>query len=217
MTASPQLPPAPDAKPHPIDVALEALSQFTTDLLASGRVSRFAELQRVGNVAMQVQQLRPAAGVDDVQPLDDGANIVVGGPLYHHRMHRGQAFGFNDGADLNREIIMLAQKFFEEYTKTLSKKETKSDSRMSEVMELSDLVGLRSRLRENEEEIPDAINTRIDHLVKRIGEPTHEPGPDTVVSSNDVRRRPPDGPGQPDGGRVGEPLAERAGGDDGLG
>jgi hypothetical protein len=210
---NPPLLPA-STEPHPIDVALAALSQFTMDLLASGRVSRFAELQRVGNVAMQVQQLRPVAGVDDVQPFDDGQNIMAGQPIM---MRRHAAMGFNDGADLNREVIMLAQKFFEEYTKTLSKKETKSDSRMSEVMELSDLVGLRSRLRENKEEIPDAINTRIDHLVQRIGEPPHEPEPDTVVFANDVRRRPPDGAGEPYGGRVGEPLAERAGGDDGPG
>lgn len=217
MTTHPELPPSltervPPLKPHPIDIALAALSEVAADLLASGKPSRFAELQNVTTIAMTIQQLRPMTGVDNADIMGDG---VFGAPLCQPIHHRP----YNDGADLNREIIMLAQSFLAQYAEAEKKKAERPDPdvRLNEVGELAELFNLRLKLALADQPVPSEITTRIDHLLKRIGEPPHEPEPDPVVSALDVRGHPPDGAGDPDGGRVGEPLAERAGGDAGAG
>jgi len=216
MNTPPALPPAiagPAPKPHPVDVALAALSELAADLLASGKPSRFAELQNVTTIAMTIQQLRPMTGVDDADIVRDGVfGAPLGQPIHHRRP-------YNDGADLNREIIMLAQSFLAQYAEAEKKKAERPDPdvRLNEVGELAELFNLRLKLALADQPVPGEITTRIDHLLKRIGEPPHEPEPDPVVSALDVRGHPPDGAGDPDGGRVGEPLAERAGGDAGAG
>lgn len=226
MTTHPELPPSltervPPLKPHPIDIALAALSEVATDLLASGKPSRFAELQNVTTIAMTIQQLRPMIGVDDADIMGDGVfGAPLGQPIIVNRRARPP---YNDGADLNREIIMLAQNFLATYMEAEKKKAAEKasrpepDVRLDEVTEMAELFTLRLKLAGADQEVPREINVRIDHLLKRIGEPPHEPEPDPVVSALDVRGHPPDGAGDPDGGRVGEPLAERAGGDAGAG
>ena len=223
MNPVPQLPaPGEPTKPHPIDVALAALGQFATELLASGKPSRFAEMQMVASIAQHIQRLRPAAGVDDVDLNDaafdgyDALGVMMPNPVRRRQGGIRMAPAFNDTADLNTQILMMAQSFLEKYADIEKLKAKPGPSRMTEVMELSELMGLRSRLREEKEDVPDELNVRIDHLVKRIGEPVHEPASDPLVSSDDVRRHPPDFAEQPDRGRVGEPLAQRAGGDDGA-
>ena len=82
MTDVPALPPAPDvpAKPHPVDVALAAISEVAAELLASGRPSRFVELSRVATVALQVQRIRPAAvaGVEDMVVMGELDDLNFG-------------------------------------------------------------------------------------------------------------------------------------------
>ena len=118
LSATPPLTdPASPPKPHPVDVALAALSEMSVELLASGKLSRFAELQSVTQIAMQIQRLRPMAGVEDAMGVDDENGVVYGGGIIGRIQHpiaaiRGHNVPrFNDGADLNREIIMLAQSF----------------------------------------------------------------------------------------------------------
>jgi hypothetical protein len=195
MNVHPELPalPAgePPGKPQPVDVALAALSEMAAELLASGRPSRFVELRNVIAIVQNVQRLRSVAGVDD---------------------------GWNDGADLSREIVMLGQNFLTQFAEVEKRKADRPDPdvRLAEVSELAELYMLRLKLAGADQEVPAEISYRIDHLLKKIGEPTHEPEPGPVVSSLPVRGHPPDGPGEPDRGGVGEPLAERAGGDDGA-
>ena len=212
----------PPAKPHPVDVALAALSEVAAELLAGSRPSRFAELGTVVAVAQTVQQLRPAglAGVEDMGLHPYEENIVInGGPVMmaNPRRRGVRIGGFHDAADLNTQLLMMAQSFLEKYADIEKLKAQPTKSRLDEVTELAELFGLRMKLAlDSPDPVPEEITTRINHLLKRIGEPPHEPEPDTDLSSDDVRRRPPDGPGRPDGGGLGEPVAERAGGDDGA-
>lgn len=210
----PQLPPAttpaPPPRPHPIDAALAALSEAVSDLLVSDRSSRFGEINSLTTIAMHLQRLRPGVGVDDVDPREDEfGDIVAHRPVMMQR-RRNPAPAFNDGADLNREIIMLAQTFLAQYVEAEKKKADKPDPdvRLDEVTELAELFGLRLKLAVADQDIPPEINARIAHLLTRIGEPPHEPAPDPVVFAEHVRRREADGPGEPDGGGVGEALAE---------
>ena len=226
MNTPPEL---PLAKPHPVDIALTALGEVAAELLASGKPSRFAELQNVTAIAMQIQRLRPMAGIGDVfgENDEDGAGGVgfgvvqqPNGVWHGQRRHLHHPVApFNDGADLNREIIMLAQNFLTQYAEAEKKKASKPDPdvRLNEVTELAELYMLRLKLAGADHDVPNEINTRIDQLLKRIGEPPHEPESSALVSAFSVRGHPPDGAGEPDGGRVGEPLAERAGGDGGAG
>jgi hypothetical protein len=214
MNTPPEL---PLAKPHPVDIALTALGEVAAELLASGKPSRFAELQNVTAIAMQIQRLRPIAGIGDVfgengEDGEGGHFRVVHNPIGVWQGHRAPRF--NDGADLYREIIMLAQNFLTQYAEAEKKKASKPDPdvRLNEVTELAELYMLRLKLAGADHDVPNEINTRIDQLLKRIGEPPHEPESSALVSAFSVRGHPPDGAGEPDGGRVGEPLAERAGG-----
>jgi hypothetical protein len=206
MNVHPELPalPAgePPGKPQPVDVALAALSEMAAELLASGRPSRFVELRNVIAIAQNVQRLRSVAGVDDVE-FDGGEDNMLHVPV---RARHGR--GWNDGADLSREIVMLWQNFLTQFAEVEKRKADRPDPdvRLAEVSELAELYMLRLKLAGADQEVPAEISYRIDHLLKKIGEPTHEPEPGPVVY----------GPGEPDRGGVGEPLAERAGGDDGA-
>lgn len=175
--------PAPEApKPHPVDVALAALSEHAAALLVSDRSSRFGELHTVMTVAQLVQRLRPPGGVADLG-LDagdaDGEGIgginPIGNPVMMRR-HRGY---FNDAADVNTQIIMLAQKFLDSYLEAEAAKHAKGppDSRLNQVIELSDLMALRATLARDGEAVPDEITTRIGHLLKQIGEPPRNQPP----------------------------------------
>jgi hypothetical protein len=216
---------APPPKLHPIDIALAALTEFAAETLVSGRPSRFAELQRVITIAAHVQALRVPTSVEDADnKMFEGGNVggMIGGfgdglpmpePPMHRYVHRGVRF--NDGADLNREIIMVAQQYLA-HTLDAEKKKTVPDNRLDAVAELAKLIELRAKLVLADQDVPPEIGYRIDTLLKRIGEPSHAPEPDpgpAPVPADDLRRREADGAGQPDGGRVGEPLAERAAGD----
>jgi hypothetical protein len=154
------------------------------------------------------------SGVADVPEPVAGENPWAVGqhPVMGLHMDR-----FNDGADLNRELLMLVQGFAEKYLEVERAKAKRPtlESRIDVASELAELMGLRLHLLQDGQPVPDQVNSRIDDLLKRIGEPPHEPEPepDPVVPADPVRGHPADGPGGPDRGRVGEPLAERAGGD----
>jgi hypothetical protein len=204
-------------KPHPLDAALAALSEAAAELLAGDRPSRFGELQTLARIASAIQRLRPGIGVDDVlqeQEEEDAPWVGRFGPV----IGRHRVVPFNDGVDLNREIIMVAQKFFDKYIETeqLKAKRPSFESRLDVVTELSELMALRLRLMNENQPVHESIHARIDHLLKRIGESTHEPERDPVVCPEPLRGYPADGARAPDGDRVGEPLAERAGGDAGA-
>lgn len=226
----PALPPGPTdtppAKPHPIDVALAALSEYAAEVLAGSRPNRFAELQTIMHVSMAVQRIKPPemAGVADMGMGEfgedgfgvGGINFGVGAPVMPMRVQRGHIPRWNDAADINTQMLMMAQKFLTEYMAIEKVKVSKPDPdvRLNEVTELSELFMLRLKLAASDSvaEVPPEINSRIDHLLKRIGEPPHEPapsepGPDTVLPADPLRGHQADGAGQPDGGRVGEPVA----------
>ena len=136
-------------------------------MLASGKHSRFAEVQTISATALYVQQLRPAAGVADIHlPVEDDGG-VIGGPVMFRNPIGVRHGRWNDGADLNTQLLMMAQTFLDKYADIEKLKAKPTGSRMGEVVELSELMGLRSQLRENKEDVPDAINDRIDHLVKQ--------------------------------------------------
>lgn len=226
MNAPPELPPAttepaPPPKPGPIDVAVSALSEAAAELLASARPSRFAEIQSIAVIAMQLQRMRPGIGVDDLGDYEPGDGMQAM-PARHHR--RGVPVGFNDGADLNREILMLAQTFLAQYAEAEKKRADRPDPdvRLNEVGELAELYGLRLKLALADQDVPVEINARILYLLQRVGAPApnggppHEPAPDSLVFAHDVRGREADGPGERDRGGVGGALAERAAGDDGA-
>jgi hypothetical protein len=191
---------------HPIDRALAAISEAVAELLTSGRPSRFSEIHTLTRIAFDLQRLRPASGVEGVPLLRDGDDDDVGYPRPIRR--------FNEAFDFNREILAMAQGFLKNYLDVEKSKASKPapDVRLGEAAELSQLTELRLRLMKEEQPVPEPISARIDQLLQRIGEPPHEPEPSTVVSAESVRRHPPDGAGQLDGDRVGEPVAERAGG-----
>jgi len=198
--------------PHSIDRALAALSEAISELLASGKSSRFAEIADLAKTAYRLQQRRPASGVENVHGMADDDDEYGGLNVMPVRRAR-----FNDGADLNREIIMLAQGFLKSYMEIEQNKASKPepDVRLNVVMEMADLIRLRTTMAKDGEPIPDPINQRIDHLLQRLGETPHEPQPNHVpaISPFDVRRHSPDGAGEQDGDRMGEPVAERANGD----
>jgi len=211
--------PKAPAQEHPIDRALTALGEATAALLTSGRRSRFAEAQALASLAHKLQQLRPAAGVDDAGPdnEDEGDGNVIGEPyavMPARRMaNPGRRVGYNDAVDLNREIIMIAQGFLKSYMETEKLKAGKPlpETRITAVLELADLMRLRMQLMKEAQDVPVEINARIDQLLQRVGaptdEPTDEPRPDPVVSTLAIRRHPPDGAGELDGDRVGEAVA----------
>lgn len=209
-------PPAPEQ--HPIDRALAAIGDAISLALASDKPSKFAEIGRLTNIAHKLGALRPARGVDGVHadagaPYDEyGDNgAVMGGPnLLPVRP-------YNEGADINRQMIMLAQGFLREYAEIEKAKLNKppiAEGRLLEVTELSELFELRIKLSAEKQAVPEQIGARIDYLLKRIGEPPHEPEPrpgsDSLVPAQPLRGHPPDGAGQPDGDRVGEPVADGA-------
>lgn len=124
----PLLPPTAPAKPHPIDVALAALGEFAAELLTSNRHSRFAELQSVSVVALHVQRLRPAEGVDDVHlPDEDDVRFGdIGGPMMmaNPAPRRHGAIRWNDGADFRASEEVLARR-----QRSLARKRRDSNSR----------------------------------------------------------------------------------------
>ncbi len=212
----PPLPPDPLAvREHPIDRALAALSEATVLALASSKPSRFVEAGTLTTLAHQLQQLRPANGIADLGMDDDeDGDIGMGPPIMMPnrigRMRRGR---FNDGADLNREMIMMAQGFLKTYQEIEKTKASRPapDVRLNEVTELAELMQLRMQLMREGADLPAEINTRIDHLLQRIGEPPPttgesphehhqqtEPRPDPVVSAEPLRGHPPDGAGEQD-------------------
>ena len=206
---------------HPIDRALGALDEAVALLVTSGKRTRFAEILALSNLASQLQFLRPAAGVDDVpDAYNDG--FGVGGVNVGMNMMNGAVMPmrparFNDAVDLNREMIMVAQSFLKSYLETEKIKASKPapDVRLNEVGELAELMELRMKLAQDGQDVPAEIGTRIEQLLRRIGEPPHEhhepePRPDPVVPAEPLRGHPPDGAGQLDGDRVGEPVADRA-------
>jgi hypothetical protein len=186
-------------KLHPIDVALSALSEIAADLLAGDRPSRFAEIQRITSVALQVQRLRTPSDVHGALEALDNVPQIYGNNMNFVHGAVMPARPFNDVADINRELIMAAQSFFDQQQggKTVS--------------ELSELMALRSRIRKGGEgEVPEAIQARIDHLLKKMGESSrdNEPRNDSVVPAEPVRRHPLDEQGAGDASRMGEPLAQ---------
>jgi len=186
-------------RPHPIDVALAALSELAAEILAGNKPSRFVELQSVTSVAMQVQHLRPMVGVDDFH----AQGVAMGGPVQMGGMvlPRMGGFGGGDLGDINREMIMLIQGFLEAET---SKR--KDASRSREAGELATLTELRLQLKDAGDSVPDEITRRIEHLLKRIGEPHVEPDP--ALHPVALRRREADSAERPDGDRVGEAVAQ---------
>lgn len=199
---------------HPIDRALTALSEAVALSLAGRSPSRFAEASRLTTLAHQLQGLRPAAGVADVGLDDDDHEGNAGGPNIMMPNPLPRAYRFNDGADLQREVLMIAQGFLKQYADIEKAKAAKpqTDSRLTEVMELTSLVELRIKIETEQDtkSVPEQIQRRIDHLLQRIGEPTHESEPSAVVPAEPIRGCPPDGAGGQDGDRVGEPLADGA-------
>lgn len=215
--ALPPGPPAPHehvgakfVQPHPIDRALLALDEAVALLIASGKPSRFAEVYSLTTLAHQLQLLRPAAGVDDVElEGDEDGDIGMGmAPpvMLPNRIGRRRRIGgFNDGADLNREMIMMAQGFLKTYQDIEKAKASRPtpDVRINEVTELAELMQLRLQLMRDGEVVPTEINTRINHLLKKIGEPSHDqhqdqPQRDSVLSAEPLRGHPPDGAGEQD-------------------
>lgn len=204
---------------HPIDRALVAISDAITDLLASVKPSRFAKIVALASTAGQLQRQRLAASVEDVG-LDDG-NVddddFVGnnfGPEPRFPLRQMRLPRFNDGADISREILMLAQGFLKSYMEVEQRKVVaRPDTRLNEVMELSELTLLRVRMMKDGEQVAEEINQRVNHLLQRIGEPHAESQPNSVVHPEPLRGYPPNGAGEPDRDRMGEPVAERAGGD----
>jgi hypothetical protein len=184
VPATPLLPAPVPAKPDPVDVALVALSEVATELLAGDRPSRFAELRQVMGVAMQVQRLRSAAtvSVEDMGMVDDDEGMGV---IRHHRNPR-----WNDAADLNTQVIMLAQKFLEQYAEAEKKKASRPDPdvRLNEVTELAELFELRLKLALADHPVPDEITYRINQLLKRIGEsaPTEETSHEPETANDDA-------------------------------
>ena len=136
--------------PHPIDRALTALDEATMLLVVSGKPTRFAEIQRLSSLAHQLAGLRPAAGVDDVGGMGDeyGGNFYNGVGNIGAVLPMAPRRGFNDGVDLNREIVMMAQNFLKTYAETERLKATKAtpDVRLDAVVELSELMALRAKL-----------------------------------------------------------------------
>jgi hypothetical protein len=197
------LPVAPPPKPHPIDLALAALSQLAAELLTGNRPSRFAELHTVSQIAVHIQRLRPDPSLGDMG-LGVDAPMHAPNPGYVIQPGRRMA-AFNDGVDLNREIVMLGQSFLEKFMELEKAKTKPADSRLREVTELSELIDLRTRIDKTSASIPSAIQSRIDHLLTRIGAPHEpaapdEPASDPVVHPEPVRGHPPDGAGEPDRG-----------------
>jgi hypothetical protein len=207
------------AKPHPIDAAIAALSDHVTSLLASASPNRFGEIQIVTKLALQLQRLRPGADVDAMGMFDDDDED---GPFVRRIRHGALRRPFNDAADISTQTMMLAQNFLDKYAEIEKLKATKPDLdiRLGYVSELAELFSLRWQMKEKSESVPSEIEERVTALLKRIGEPSHEPnqhGSDPALPAEPVRGRETDGAGQPDGGGVGEPVAERAPGDGGPG
>jgi hypothetical protein len=187
---------------NPIERALAALDEAVAGLAASGEPTRFAKIGVIIRAAQQLAQLR-ATRVEDLG-FDDGINEGGIGMMVQPRPIRP----FNDAVDLNREIVMLAQGFLKnEQQRRDSRPEP--DTRFDEATELSELLNIKQKFGDV---VPKEIQTRIDHLVKRIGEPIHEPQSDPLVHPDPVRGHSPDGAGELDGNRVGEPVPERANG-----
>jgi hypothetical protein len=211
-------------KEHPIDRALAALSDAAIDLLATKKPSRFAEVQSLAGLAMQVHTLRPMSGVDDAlgadgyDPFVPAIHPVAGyAHGYPHRVHHVPAF--NDLADINRQLLMLAQNFVQQHADDATKRARRPDAelRLTEAGELAELILLRVKLLAAGEDVPKEVASRIEILLAHTGEAPHASTPENaVVPAEPLRRHPLDGPGERDGGRMGEALAERAGGANGA-
>jgi hypothetical protein len=184
---------------HPIDRALAAISDAMSDVLVGGKSSRFAEVVELARIAHKLQQRRHVTDLDE-----GGIGINVAGGAVVPR--------FNDGVDISREILMLVQGFLKNYMEVEHRKVSKPDpdTRLNEVMELAELTALRIRMLKDDEQVPDQVDQRITHLLQRIGEPSHAPQSDHVsaFSAESLRGHPPNGAGETDRDRVGEPVAE---------
>jgi hypothetical protein len=201
-------------RPHPVDRALSALDEAVALLVTSGRPSRFSEIHRLSRLASELARLRPAAGVDDVEPEDEGE--MDGHPM--PRRLRGLPRA-NDAVDMQRELMMIAQQMIKVYADQ-QKTRVVPETRINQTIECGNLMRLRVQLMKEDQLVPEEINVRIDQLLKQIGAPAHEPEPsfsvdDYLAAADDVRRHPPDGPGGPDGGGVGGPVADGGDGDEG--
>lgn len=154
----------------PIDRALAAIAEAMTELLDGNKPSRFAETHELSSIARKLQNRRHATGVDDVlgeqEDEDDDMFPRIANPRR-----------FNDAADLSREMLMLAQGFMKEYTEIERLKIAKPtpETRLAEVSELAGLIELRLKIILAGEPMPREIDTRIDHLLQRIGEPHQDP------------------------------------------
>jgi hypothetical protein len=196
---------------HPIDRALAAISDAMSDVLVGGKSSRFAEVVALARIAHKLQQRRHVTSLDEVNNGDvGGVDVNVAGVVDPNRILHVPRF--NDGADISREILMLVQGFLKNYMEVEHRKVSKPalDTRLNEVMELAELTALRIRMLKDDEQVPDQVDQRITHLLQRIGEPSHAPQPDHVsaFSAEPLRGHPPNGAGEPNRDRVGEPVAE---------
>jgi hypothetical protein len=195
---------------NPLDRALAAISDAITDLLTSNQPGRFAKIATLAKTACQLQRQRPAANVDEVL-ADDGGDDEVNDFGFNPRQAVMPRRGFNDGADLTREIVMLGQNVLKSYMEAEQKKasQPKPDTRLNEVMELSELTLLRVRMMKDDQPVPEQIDQRVNQLLQRIGEPPHvEPQPSSLVHPEPIWGHSPNSAGQPDGDRVGEPVTE---------
>jgi hypothetical protein len=179
------------SKLSPIESAIAALSAAMAELLAGDKPSRFREVQGLARTAAQLQQ-GLASSVDAIDYYHNHGEVDVG-PI------NVQPWGnrpFNDAVDLNREILMTAQKFLQNYLEVERVKAVKPiaslESRLLEAEELGRLIELRLRFGS---ECPDQIDRRVDYLLNRIGELPHEPEPESgaLVHSEPVRGHQADG------------------------
>jgi hypothetical protein len=107
------LPPPP--RPHPIDRALSALDEAVALLVTSGSPSRFKQIRSLSTLAAKLAHLRPAQGVDDIDPEDEDEVDFDGIPRRGIRRPR-----VNDAVDMNREMLMIAQQMVNDYPPPLA-------------------------------------------------------------------------------------------------
>src|SRR5579883_873794 len=202
---------------HPIDRALAAIAEAVMLALASKRPSRFSEAEALSRLESRLQRLRPAKSIADVEDGvkradDDEEDMGADGEDFPNAAPYLPRRRFNDAADLNREILMLAQGFFSQYMEVERLKVAATpDVRLNEVLELAALVELRLKLMKEGQPVPAEIDAREEQLRKRIGEERHaQPQSSPVVPPEPVRGHPADGTGAADADRVREPDADRA-------
>src|SRR5579875_970910 len=197
--------------------ALNSIACAIGCLAMSVKPSRFREIADLTTIAARLQGML-AERVDDIDP--DFDELPPAEVYPRRRRYAG------DVADMNREILMMAQQFMGQYMEMLKPKSeergevtiTRGSSASEENYELQQMLDLRQRLREDQEEVPAAVEKRIKQLFDRIEERTHDasdPASDPVVLADDVRGRLLGGGGAGDGSGVGGSLAERRAGDEG--